>query len=336
MKTLYAGIDVSKAKLDLAVIELGKRSQSYGEYANDKKGISKLHSKLRGILKKTSSEEIRIAVESTGKYSNQVVEYLCEKDNIQISCVNPSRIKSFGKTMMIRTKTDRVDAQLIASFCQTIQPEPAQKISKTHKQLQVFSRYRAYLIEKRAQEKTFLEAAEEEMIQKSVEKTIDGYTQEIDKIDSQIEQILAKDEQLGISVKLLKSIPGISQLTACTILTEIHPENGRGKYSKKVQSAHAGLAPSKRESGLFQGKERISKMGNSRLRRSLYMPTMSAIKCNPIISAFYQRLIDKNKKKKVALVACMRKLLMISIGVLNVQKPFDPNWVPHLIKISSS
>ncbi|MCG6537123.1 MAG: transposase, partial [Syntrophales bacterium LBB04] len=134
-------------------------------------------------------------------------------------------------------------------------------------------------------------------------------------------------------VELLKTIPGIGETTARILLCELHVENNDEKITAKVQIAHAGLAPAQKQSGQsVRGKSMICRTGNARLRRCLYFPAIVASKFNPVITEFYQRLLARGKHKKVAIVAAMRKLLSIAIGVLNNKVAFDPEWVVKTVK----
>ena len=326
-KTIYAGIDVSKAKLDLAMLFPNGSCRDMGEFENIKDGIHSMIAKASKQAKKVRAKHIHFAVESTGKYSNAVVSALRNENGSTVSCVNPAQVNYFGKMTMVRTKTDKVDAKLIATFCSVTKPQPIPETTPEFKKLRELSRHRCYLVQQCAHQKTYLESVEDVTLRQSILSIIDQFKAMIKEVDGLISQHLKSHGSLAHNVDLLCSIPGIAKQTAVTILTELHPERGNGKYTKSVQSAHSGLAPSKRESGAFKGVERISKTGNALLRKSLYMPAMNAMRNNPFVKELYDRLLAKGKKPKVALIGSMRKLLMFSIGVLNNQTPFDPHWV---------
>lgn len=155
--------------------------------------------------------------------------------------------------------------------------------------------------------------------------TILFLSQSIAQIEKLIKEHFKKHPKLKHQIELLKTIPGIGDKTAYEILAEIHIEDGQN-INVKSQVAHAGLAPREFQSGNVKGKPRICRTGNANLRKALYMPAMCATQKNQLLSEFYHRLVNSGKLKMVALVATMRKLLVISIGVLRNDKPFDPNW----------
>ncbi|EKE02256.1 MAG: pilin gene inverting protein [uncultured bacterium] len=158
-----------------------------------------------------------------------------------------------------------------------------------------------------------------------VKATINFYSQSISQIELKIKEHLKNYSKLNHQVKLLKSIKGIADRTAWQILSELHFGN---TICAKAQVAHSGLAPRQFQSGSsVNGKPRICKTGNRNLRKALYMPAMCALRHNRQLSEFYHRLLSKGKLKMVALVAVMRKLLVLAIGILNNDKPFDENWV---------
>jgi transposase len=163
------------------------------------------------------------------------------------------------------------------------------------------------------------------------QKVIGSYDEQIKQIEGQIQEHLKKHPGLKRSVELLESIAGIGRRSSTILVCELHSEAlGEKKISAKAQTAHAGLAPQEKTSGTsVRGKRHICRVGNARLRKSLYFPAMSAIRYNPVVREFYKRLVDKGKPKKVALVAAMRKLLVIVVGVLNNGVPFDPDWATH-------
>jgi transposase len=326
-KMLYVGIDVSKKTLDIAVTVDGKEIKASKKVHNNLGGCRLLEQLTRTQCQKHGCEHIHYVLESTGIYSDRVVEYLHKREDSKVSVINPFQAKSWGKSIGVRTKTDKVDAQLLALYAAAIKPEATLLMNKELRELRSLVRYLEYLINRRGQEIGHLESSTNPMVTSSIKRVISGYNKRIKEIEKAIEEHIKKHPGLKEKTELLKSITGIGDITSKILLCELHLEGGGARISAKAQTAHAGLAPEHRVSGSsVRGKPHICRIGNSRLRKCLYMPAMVAINHNPVISAFYKRLIGKGKPKMVALVAAMRKLLVIAVGVLNNGTAFDVNW----------
>jgi transposase len=327
-RTLYVGIDVSKKSLEIATTVDGKEVEATKEIRNNLGGFRMLEEWMRKQSHKHGCEEIHYCIESTGVYSEKIVEYLQRAGDSKLSVVNPFVVKSFGKSLGVRTKTDRVDSELLALYVATVKPKVTEKRPEDLKELRGLVRHLEYLIDRRGQEAGRLESATSVLVAESIKKIIESYDKQIEKIKGAIEEHLSKHPDLRERTELLETIPGIGGITSKILLCELHMEGGGERISAKAQTAHAGLAPQHRISGSsVRGKPRICKTGNSRLRRCLYFPTMVAIKHNPVIREFYRRMLENGKPKMVALVASMRKLLVIAIGVLNNREEFSENWV---------
>ncbi|MBF8301839.1 MAG: transposase family protein [Candidatus Dadabacteria bacterium] len=326
-RTLYVGIDVSKKALEVATTVDGKEAEATKEIMNNLGGFRMLEEWTRKQSHKHGCEEIHYCIESTGVYSEKVVEYLQGRGDLMVSVVNPFVVKSFGKSLGVRTKTDRVDSELLALYAATVKPKVTEKRPEDLKELRSLVRHLEYLINRRGQEAGRLESTTNALVADSIKGIIKSYDKQIEKIKEAIEEHLRKHPDLRERTELLESIPGIGEITSKILLCELHMEGGGERISAKAQTAHAGLAPQHRISGSsVRGKPRICKTGNSRLRRCLYFPTMVAIKHNPVIRRFYRRMLENGKPKMVALVAAMRKLLVIAIGVLNNRTEFAENW----------
>lgn len=333
-KTLYVGIDVSKLTLDIAFTLDGNTIINSTKTNNNKPGFKSTERLIMKYSQIHQCEKIHCCIESTGIYSDGIIEYLQENAAFKVSVINPAQVKAYGRTILLRTKTDKVDAALLARYVAAVKPCATPPTPKEIKELRVLIRHLNYLIVRRAQEKTHLESATDKVIMKSIKDIINHYDGQIEKLQRLIKEYLDKHPGLKEQIELLKTIPGIGETTAAILVCEIHPEDGQGKITAKAQVAHAGLAPKHRQSGTsIKGKSSICKTGNSRLRRCLYFPAIVATRTNPIIMEFYQRLLAKGKLKKVAIVAAMRKLLTIAIGILNNKTAFDPNWSNKIRKV---
>lgn len=325
-KKLCVGIDVAKSWLDLAATVDGVRTIAAKRVDNNPKGFKAALLWAKAHKKKQKVDDVHFAVESTGIYSEGVLEYLQDED-ILVSMINPQQIKSFATSKLLRTRTDKIDASLIAVYLKAMRPKPTPKVPLKIKQLKSLVRHLEYLKERRSEEKTYLESVTDRDVRESTRKNIKHYDHEIKKIEEKIKDHLDKNPDLKTKVDLLTTIPGVAETTARILLCELHSQGSTENISRKAQTAHAGLAPMEKTSGSsIRRKPRLCKTGNARLRKSLYFPAISAIKHNPVIKDFHDKMISKGKHKMVALVASMRKLLVIAIGVLNNQVAFDAMW----------
>ncbi|OGI30833.1 MAG: hypothetical protein A2287_02675 [Candidatus Melainabacteria bacterium RIFOXYA12_FULL_32_12] len=321
---IYSGIDVSKDKLDIALTKDGINIISTATFQNSLSGFQKLFIWVKKRSKGFNC--VHFCIEATGIYHEEIAEYLQEQENVLVSVINPFQSKSFANSRLLRTKNDKVDAALLACYCAISQPRQTVKTSNEIKTLRKLVRYLNTLIAERAKQKTRLHSVKNDDVANVVKATINFYSQSISQIELKIKEHIKMFSKLKHQVKLLRSIKGIGDKTAWQILAELHVEDGKN-INTKAQIAHAGLAPRQFQSGSsVNGKPRICKTGNKRLRTALYMPAMCALRHNRPLSLFYHRLTSKGKSKMVALIAVMRKMLVLAIGVLNNNVPFDENW----------
>jgi transposase len=320
MKLSPLGIDISKAKFDVALLrDDGKLRHKV--FPNTETG----YHQLSDWLSKHHVEQVHACVEATGTYSDALALHLHTSGH-RVSVVNPAVIKAFAKTEMSRTKTDKRDASLIARYCLTHQPSAWSPPPPEISELQALLRRLEALVDMRQQESNRLEAG---IAAASVKESV---TDHISYLDSQIAQTqsLIKDHidqnpTLKQQRELLSSIPGIGDLTAAKLLAEIIDIN---HYSSARQvAAFAGLVPRHHQSGTsVRGKPRLCKVGAARLRKALYLPAIVATQHNPTIKAMSQRLKDRGKCPMQIIGAAMRKLIHIAFGVLKSGKPFDPDY----------
>jgi transposase len=322
-KTLYVGIDVSKDKLDVAIASDKERILLSSAFDNNVPGFKK----LQIWIKKHSRnfEKTHFCMESTGIYHEEIADFLQEEKFI-VSVINPACSKAFSQSKLCRTKTDKVDAGLLAHYCLLYEPEEKIKLPEYTKKLRRLARFLNSQIESRAREMTRLHSIKDDDVAHVLKGTISSLSESITQVKRMIKEHVKNCPELKHKVELLTTIPGIGDKTACEILAEIHIEDGQS-INVKAQIAHAGLAPKEHSSGSsVKGKPGICKKGNSNIRRAIYMPAMNAIQHNPILFGFYHRLLSRGKLKMVALVAAMRKLLAIAIGVLRNNQPFQVDW----------
>lgn len=315
------GIDVAKAKLDLA-LKQPKGKWKTKVVDNTPSGFEQ----LRAWLAKHGVSCAHVCMEATGIYWEKVAEDLADH-GFAVSVVNPAQVKDFGGAMGVRTKTDAVDAKLIAEFCDGRNPQVWQAPSKSIRRLRALVGRREALMDLRVQEQCRLEVATTELVRSSIERVIAHLDQQIAEIERQIKKDVDEDPTLRQQRELLKSIPGIGDATAAMFLSHY---GGQLRFDKTRQAvAFAGLDTAKRESGTsVRGKPRLSKKGHSTIRKSLYMPAVTAMSRTPWGKAFAGRLLAAGKPKMLVLGALMRKLVAIAYGVLKSGTPFDPALHP--------
>lgn len=261
-------------------------------------------------------------MEATGGYEASLAEYLYNND-FKVSVVNPARIKGFAMSKLSRVKTDKADCELIAYFCEAMKPDLWQPIPKHIQELQQWIRRLDSLIANKTQESNRIKGAAPRVIS-HIQRHIDFLNTEIKEIEQLIDEHIKEHKDLKDKNELLTSIPGIGDKTIATVLAFL--SNVEGFDSAKQVGAFVGLNPRPRQSGSsVRGVSRISKTGDSDLRKAFYMPAIVSIKYNPIIKDFYQRLTNEGKPKMVAIIASMRKLIHIIYGVLKTKTIFNAN-----------
>lgn len=318
---IILGIDISKKSFDVALYA-EKQLLSNGEFTNSAAG----YKKLSKWLVNQSSEPVWACMESTGRYGNALASYLFKAGH-QVSIVNPLRIRKYAESKLQRNKTDQLDAKLIADFCCTQEPSLWQPASEEKEALQELSRRLSSLQKERSAEKNRLKSGyQNQKVKESIQRTINFLSEEIAAIEAEIQSHIDQNLDLKKKQKLLRSIPGIGKKTASLILAEL-PAIERFENVGQVV-AYAGLSPQKHASGSsVRKKDRMTKLGNRKLKTGLFFPALVAIRHNPVVAALATRLQKKNKEKMVIVGAAMKKLLQIVYGVLKSEVPFDPNYV---------
>jgi transposase len=302
----YVGIDVSKERLDVAM--LGE--ERGWQVENSQEGIAKLVQQIQEVCPEL------IVVEATGGYQRAVVEALF-RAGLVVAVVNPARVRQFARACGLLAKTDKLDAQVLAVFGQKVQPRPYTGKSEAEKQLSA-------LLVRRRQLDEILKAEQNRLrtispsLKSSVQRMIVCLKEEKKILDLQIQQFVAEQDAWQEHTEILKSAPGVGQVTTATLLAEL-PE--LGKMDRKKIAALVGVAPLNYDSGKKRG-YRKTKGGRGDVRSVLYMSTLVATRYNPLIRAQYQQLLKRGKLKKVALIACMRKFLTILNAMLRDKQPF--------------
>src|SRR5579859_7515847 len=316
--TAWLGIDVAKDTFEACLL-LEKRS-AHGTFANTPAGFAKLDH----WLKKRQVGHVHACLEATGRYSEDLAEHLHAAGHT-VSVINPARLKAFGQATLVRTKTDQTDGWLLAEFCRRQQPEPWTPPDPARRALRALVRRRESLLDIRQQEANRLSDGEEDpLVVASLQAVVAVLDEQLAQVAQAITEHLAAQAELQQQVALVDSIPGIGPTTAAALLSEI---DCSAYPSARQLVAQAGLNPRQRQSGTsVHGKPRLSKQGASQLRHILYFPAIVAMRHNPVVHTFAERLAERDKAKMVIVCACMRKLLHLVYGVLKSGRPFDPDY----------
>lgn len=310
--TFFFGIDVAKAKFDIA--QAG--DAAVVTYENDAAGIAKAVGQISA--KQTKDARVLVVVEATGGLEQSVIEGLLLAD-VSVAKVNPKRIRDYGRARGQLAKTDVLDAHLIADFAAVLQPEPRPHKDGEQLQLTALVTRRRQLVTMLADEKkriytvsTFTHA--------SVARHISFLEEEIALVETEIEEMIAANTEWRQTKRRLMTIPGVGATTAAVMLSEL-PE--LGTVENKQVAALVGVAPFNRDSGQMRRRRSIYG-GRASVRKALYMATLSAVRWNPVLKRFYERLINNGKRFKVAMTACMRKMLTY----MNVMIRDGVDWQP--------
>jgi len=310
------GIDVSKATLHLALLKGSGRAQKK-QVANDASSFAQMTEWLRG----QEVDSVSACLEATSTYGQAVARYLHEQGH-RVSVVNPARISGFAQSELRRTKTDSADSATIARFCQAMEPKAWIPPTPETAELQQMTRRLEDLQQIRGQEKTRLETTIE-----SLHEDIKAHIGFIEKQMEQLKQVIAAHtkqyEALNSALTLMTSIKGISTLSGSQILAEIGDWTVFG--SARQLAAYAGLTPQAKESGTsVQGRTRLCKIGNEHLRRALYFPALTIIRCCEELQPWIEGLRSRGKNKMQVVGAVMHKLIRVIYGVLKSGQPFKP------------
>ena len=309
---VVVGIDVSKAVLDVAVLPSGEVLQ----FANDASGIEQLGTKLQALAADL------VVMEATGGYETAVATALVAS-GLRVAVVNPRQIRDFARAAGRLAKTDRIDAHVIAAFGQAIEPEIVRLPDEDARALEALLVRRRQLVAMRVQEANRLSLVQGVM-RKSIKAHIEWLEKEIHKLDVDLTAGLRKSPAWRAKDELLRSFKGVGPVTSGTLLVAL-PE--LGQLDRRAIAALVGLAPFNCDSGIMRGRRSIYG-GRSHVRTLLYMAATTAIRRNPVIRAFYERLKSRGKPHKLAMVACMRKMLTILNAMVRQSTPWTPEIKP--------
>lgn len=304
----WVGIDVSKAHLDVYLRPSGQQFQ----LKNQASGIIEFIQQLQAF------EIQQVILEATGGFELEVAQAL-QAQGFAIAIINPRQARDFAKASGKLAKTDRIDAAVLAHFGEAMQPAVTVLASAHEQTLQEAVTRRRQLVEMLTAEKHRQSSLRGKMRQ-NVDEHVEWLEKRIAQLDDEIEQLTQVQEQWRSHRALLTSVPGIGKVIATTLIAAL-PE--LGQVSDKRISALVGVAPLNRDSGKYRGTRTIWG-GRANVRAALYMGTLVAVQHNPVLKAFYARLLAQGKAKKSALTACMHKLLRILNAMIRDGQPWQP------------
>ena len=307
MQKIFIGIDIAKDTIDINVLPSGDNWSVGTTPAELSETVDRLVA-----LKPTN-----IVMEATGGYETRLAALLVTT-GLPVAVVNPRQVRDFGRALGILAKTDAIDAHLIALFAEKVQPECRPIPTDDERALKELLNRRRQLVDMRTAELNRQQQTNSQQVYNSITQLIDFINHDLDTIEHEIDKRIKASPVWRAKEKLLQSVPGIGKVTASMLIVTL-PE--LGQLNRRQIASLVGLAPMNRDSGTFRGRRMITG-GRASIRSSLYMPILSAVRYNPKIKQFYDRLIDAGKLEKVALTASMRKLLTMLNAIIRENQPW--------------
>jgi transposase len=309
MDAIYVGIDVSKDRLDVHVLPSG---QAFA-VARDGKGLNELVEQLSSIRPRL------IAVEATGGFETIVAAAIAGA-HLPLAVVNPAQVRHFAQAVGKRAKTDRIDAAVIARFAEAVKPEPRELPDEAARLLSELVGRRVQVIEMLVAERQRERRASAARVRKSLARHIATLERELPEIDHDIDTMVRGSPVWREKEDLMVTFPGVAKGTSRSVLADL-PELGR--LTRREITSLVGYAPFTRQSGQWKGKSMIAG-GRPHVRAAIFMAALTAIRCNPVMRAFYQGLLARGKPKMVAIVAVARKIVVTLNAMLRDKKPWQP------------
>jgi transposase len=310
IQEINVGVDTGKLQLDIYIRPLG----IFFSVSNDEKGIKEAINKIKIHHPK------RIIIEATGRLEHEFI-FACSKANLPFVVANPLHVKKFAGAIGRLAKADHLDADLIAHYGEAIKPKlSALKPESIRLMSDLLSR-RRQLTSMQTMEKNRLKIMPKK-ITGSINPVLTVFKNQIEKVDKMLINLIEECPEYQVKNEILQSMPGIGNVVAFSLLADM-PE--LGNISSKQASALIGVAPFNRESGSYKGQRKI-KGGRYQIRTAMFMAMMSAIQCNPIFKAKYEQLVADGKPKKIALIACVRKMIVILNSMLRDGVKWEVNY----------
>jgi transposase len=314
MNPVFVGIDVAKGRADVAVRPSGEHWQT----ATSEEGIAALVERLRSL------SPTLVVMEATGGLQAPLLGALAVV--MPVAVVNPRQVRDFARGLGRLAKTDRIDAAVLAHFAEVVQPAKSEMPSAENEALTAMLARRHQLVEMLTAERNRLGSTRVSGVRKDLEAHIEWLQQRLKDVDKNLDKSLRSSSVWREKEELLRSVPGVGRVLATTLVADL-PE--LGSMDRRKIAALVGVAPFNRDSGAMRGKRAVWG-GRASVRAVLYMATMVATRRNTVIQRFYERLVNAGKSKKVALTACMRKLLTM----LNAMVKSNTHWSPSSTCVS--
>lgn len=313
MNTTWVGIDVCKRRLDVAVRPSGELLS----FTNDERGVKQVTRFLRKLAPQL------IVLEATGGHE-YAAAYALMQAGLPVAVVNPRQVRSFARAVGKLAKTDPIDAQVLAHFGEAVRPSIRPIADQQLTEIGQLVTRRRQLVEMMVAEQN-RQGASSGLVQRDIAATLRFFEARLDKIDQEIQRLIRQHPEWSRKAELLDTVPGVGPVLISSIVADL-PE--LGSLNRKQVAALVGVAPFNNDSGASKGRRRIWG-GRSHVRSLLYMCVLSGIRCNPAIQAFYKHLLTIGKPTRVAMVACMRKLLVILNAMLQTQQPWHGSPLPQ-------
>ena len=305
---INVGVDTGKTQLDIYIRPFG----IYFTVTNDEDGIKTAITEIK------KHKVTRVVIEATGRLEQPFI-MACAKAKIPFVIANPVRIKKFAGVINQKAKTDKLDAQLIAHYAEMVKPELSKLKAEDIRLMSDLLSRRRQLMDMQTMEKNRIQIMPKE-IKSSINPVLTVLKNQLEKTDKKLHKLIESCDDYKIKNDIIQSVPGVGKVVAFNLISEM-PELGYIK--NKEASSLVGVAPFNRESGSYKGK-RMIRGGRSQIRTAMYMAMMSAIQCNPTFKILYQRLVSAGKPKKVAIIACIRKLVIMLNSMVRDGVYWDP------------
>jgi len=310
----FVGVDVSAAQLDVHVLPQKQRLA----FENTSEGIAQLVKHLR------KHPNVRVVLEATGGIEMPVAAELNDA-GFAVAVVNPRQVRDFARALGILAKTDRIDAEVLACFAERVRPEVRPLPDAQHRHLKELMARRRQLVQMKVTEQNRLARAHAPRVRRDVEAHLAWLQRQLRKLDKDLDDAVRQSPIWREKENLLRDVPGVGPVLARTLTASL-PE--LGGLNRRELAALVGVAPMNRDSGTLRGRRTIWG-GRGSVRAVLYMGALAATRSNPVIRTFYQRLLKNGKPKKVALTACMRKLLTILNAIVKTGAPWNGHLRPE-------
>lgn len=305
---INVGVDTGKYQLDIHIRPL----DIFFSVSNDEKGIKQAIT----ILKKHQPK--RIIIEATGRLEHAFI-IACGKAGLPFVVANPIHIRKFAGAIGQVAKTDKLDAQLIAHYGEAIKPELSQLKPDAIQLMSDMLARRQQLIKMQTMEKNRIQNMPKE-VTALIKPILTAIKKQLEKVDGKLLKLIESSPEYQAKKDIIQSMPGVGNVMTFSLLSNM-PE--LGYLSNKQAAALVGVAPMNRESGAYKGQRRI-RGGRAQVRTVMFMSMMSAMQCNPVFKATYQRLVAAGKPKKVAIIACMRKMVVMLNAMVRDEKLWSP------------